>query len=84
MENTKNIQTEILQKLTKHGISENEIAFYQNHFRYNGWRCLPDEALKDISDLVFEDLYEDNDGDDERGRPIIRRMWYYEYVNSQS
>lgn len=28
---------------------------------------------------VREDLYEDNDGDSDSGRPIIRKLWSYEF-----
>ncbi len=50
-----------------------------DYFRYNYWRPLPDEALSAISEHMYEDLYEDDDGDDDRGRPIIRRLWSYHF-----
>jgi hypothetical protein len=78
------IQTNILQRLSQFGISESDISFRgwdgkTSCFTYNGWRPLPQDALQSINDLVFEDIYEDYDGDDDRGKPIIRRMWYYEF-----
>ena len=78
------LQTNILQRLSQFGITESDISFRGSdgkttYFTYQGWRPLPDDALQSIRDIVSEDIYEDYDGDGERGRPIIRRMWYYEF-----
>jgi hypothetical protein len=81
-----NIKTTILQRLLPMGVQDSEISFrgsngVSTHFTYHGWRPLPADAFDSINDLVSEELYEDYDGDGEGGRPIIRRMWYYEFVN---
>jgi len=75
--------TEVVETLGSHGIAEKELSFRGSngavtYFTYQGWRSLPTEALEAIAHLAYEDLYEDEDGDDERGRPIIRRMWNYQ------
>ncbi len=77
------VQEQILEKLAQQGISAEDIDFRGSdgkatYFRYRYWSPLPEEAFIAISNLVYEDLYEDEDGDDERGRPIIRRMWNYQ------
>lgn len=78
------IQKEIIKILADNGIAPADIDFRGSkgevtYFRYKYWQTLPDHALEAISHLVIEDLYEDDDGDDERGRPIIRRMWSYQF-----
>tara|TARA_R110002050_G_scaffold197486_1_gene332366 strand:- start:21 stop:287 length:267 start_codon:yes stop_codon:yes gene_type:complete len=35
------------------------------------------EALGVMSNAITEDLYEDDDGDDDYGKPIIRRLYSY-------
>jgi hypothetical protein len=81
------LQKQIIKILAENGISPADIDFRGSKgevtfFRYQYWRCLPEHALEAISHLVIEDLYEDDDGDDDRGRPIIRRMYSYQFKNA--
>ena len=77
------IQSIILQKLSQFGITESDISFHSlngsPYFKYQSWRYLPDSALTVIQDISNETYFEDYDGDGDGGRPIIRRMWYYEF-----
>jgi hypothetical protein len=82
-------EEEIVQALAEAGLSSEEIDFRGEfgkadsitHFRYSYWRRLPSDAYEAIAHLVYEDLYEDDDGDDDRGRPIIIKRWSYHFRN---
>ena len=39
------------------------------------------EALGVMSNAITEDLYEDDDGDDDNGKPIIRKLYSYTLYN---
>lgn len=80
------IQKQIVKKLTAVGIDPADIDFRGTNgetkfFRYRYWKTLPDEAFESIKDLVIEDCYDDNDGDDDKGRPIIRHLYSYQFKN---
>ena len=67
------------------GIAAKDLQFHGSdgqttYFRYQGWRPLPTIAEIAISSLATEEVYEDHDGDDERGRPIIRRLYTYQLI----
>jgi len=75
---------QIIKILAENGIVPADIDFRETNgeitfFRYQYWRRLPEHALEAIQHLVIEDLYEDLDGDDEKGRPIIRNIWSYQF-----
>lgn len=74
--------TKIMQQLLSSGIVSNEIEFTSaSSFRYRYWAQLPSDAYSAISGLAEEEIYEDHDGD-ERGRPIIRRLYSYEFTTA--
>jgi len=79
-----NTSKEIVEILNNHEIASSDIDFYGSDgkvtsFRYRYWKPLPQDAYDSIKHLVYEDLYEDYDGDDGY-RPIIRRMWSYQFI----
>lgn len=75
--------TKIMQHLLSAGIVSNEIEFTSaSSFRYRYWAPLPAAAMTALSELIAEDIYEDHDGDDERGRPIIRCLYEYQYATT--
>lgn len=68
------------------GIAAKDLQFHGSdgqttYFRYQGWRPLPTIAEIAISALATEEVYEDHDGD-ERGRPIIRRLYTYQLITT--
>jgi len=69
----------ILDQLIENGLDENEIEFRgdSNHryIRYGYWSRLNETESKNVN--LEEDLYEDDDGDDDNGRSIIRRLYSY-------
>jgi hypothetical protein len=78
---------QILEILALYNIPAEDISFRGSdgkttYFTYQSWRELPSEAFRAISNLVFEDIYEDNDGDGDGGRPIIRRLYTYQLLNN--
>ena len=74
------VEKQITEALIGTGIDLTDIDFRgSGYFRYGYWRRLPSEAYEAIAHLVDEDLYEDDDGDDERGRPIIIKRWSYHF-----
>ena len=69
------------------GIVAKDLQFHGSdgqttYFRYQGWRPLPTIAEIAISSLATEEVYEDHVGDDERGRPIIRRLYTYQLITT--
>jgi len=79
-------QTEIIQTLGKHGFRKDEIDFRGTdgvitHFRYRYWRPLTQAEMESISHIVTEEIYDDEDGEDDRGRPTTRRLYSYHFVN---
>jgi hypothetical protein len=72
-------EEEIKKQLIKNGVFEGDIQFRgeenNRYIRISYWRELTEEQLKDTQ--LVEDLYEDDDGDDYRGRPIIIRKYSY-------
>lgn len=79
-------QTEIIQNLGKCGIRKDEIDFRGNdgsitHFRYRYWRPLTEAEMLSISHIATEEIYDDEDGEDDRGRPITRRLYSYHFTN---
>lgn len=70
--------TKIMDRLLSLGVLSNEIEFTStSSFRYRYWAPLPPAAMAALDKLIEEEVYEDHDGDDERGRPIIRRLYSY-------
>lgn len=48
--------------------------------RYGSWKTLPIdlfEKLRLLYPAIWEDCYDDDDGDDDEGRPIIRHLYSY-------
>lgn len=46
--------------------------------RWGYWKPMPDDLFHEIKKQfpsACEDCYDDDDGDDDEGRPIIRRLW---------
>ena len=73
---TKEIITE---KLIAAGADPTRIEWREDYLRYGYWSLLPEAAYDAIAEYMYEDLYEDDDGDDDRGRPIIRRLYSYHF-----
>jgi hypothetical protein len=74
-------EVQIKNQLMENGVDGDDIQFrsYPNESRYiriGYWKPLRPEDLKGIETLS-EDYYEDYDGDDHRGRPIIRGLYSY-------
>jgi hypothetical protein len=66
-------------QLIQNGLNEKEIRFRgesnRRYIRYAYWQKLTESQLQRIN--LEEDLYEDDDGDDDRGQPIIRTLYSY-------
>jgi hypothetical protein len=83
------LQNEVQKRLAVYGISSEDIDWRTGfsidgdypYMRYGYWKHLPSDAYDAISPLMYEDCYEDDDGDDDRGRPIIRRLYSYKFIN---
>jgi hypothetical protein len=71
-------EEEIKSQLIKNGLDEKGIEFRgesdNRYIRYNYWKKINPDQLKGTS--LVQDIYEDDDGDDERG-PIIRILYSY-------
>lgn len=74
------VETQITEILASQGVDEN-LEFREKFIRVGYWRRLTDDQYHAISHIVYEDCYEDDDGDDVKGRPIIRKLYSYYYKN---
>jgi len=77
---------EITERLIATGISPERIEWRGEHdyLRVGYWQQLPSKAYAAISEWMEEDLYEDDDGDDDRGRPIIRKLYSYHFKTERT
>lgn len=73
------IEQSIKDQLIQNGLTEKEIQFRgepdRRYIRYAYWKQLTESQIKGLN--LIEDIYEDDDGDDDRGRPIIRTLYSY-------
>ena len=83
------LKHEVEKRLAVYGIGKADIDWRTGfsldgdypYLRYGYWKLLPMDAYDAISKYMWEDCYEDDDGDDERGRPIIRKLYSYKFIN---
>jgi len=80
---TKEIITE---KLIAAGVPAAKIEWRgpEPYLRVGYWQQLPNDAYAAISEWMVEDLYEDDDGDDDRGRPLIRKLYSYYFKTERT
>jgi hypothetical protein len=69
----------IKERLIQNGATDADIQFRDTgkyrYVRYGYWKRLTDKQLEGLD--LEEDLYEDMDGDDYRGRPIYIKQYSY-------
>jgi hypothetical protein len=72
----------ITEKLLAAGIEIESLDWrldWQNntYLRYCYWTQLPIDAWNAVKEFMDEDIYDDDDGDDYNGRPIIIQHYSY-------
>jgi hypothetical protein len=72
-------EEEIKTQLINNGLDEKDLEFRgeseRRYIRYNYWKKINQKFLEGTS--LTEDVYYDDDGDDDYGRPIVRTLYSY-------